>query len=301
MHPIGSMLILITLLGLAPAAHAALKVFACEPEWGALAGELGGDKVEVAVATTARQDPHYIQARPSLIAKARQADLLVCTGADLEIGWLPLLLRQAGNPAIQPGAAGHFLAAEQVRLLEAPARLDRRDGDIHPFGNPHIHTDPRNVARVAAALSRRLGALDPANAGHYRARHDDFARRWADAIGRWEAQAAPLRGTPVVVLHRSWAYLEQWLGLETLAALEPKPGIPATSAHLARVLAQVAERPAKMVIHAAYQDDRAARWLSQRAGIPVVTLPFTVGGSDRANDLFGLYEDTIGRLLEGAR
>src|SRR5207247_1363010 len=163
----------------------ALEVFACEPEWGALATELGGDKADVFVATTARQDPHQIQARPALIARLRSADLVVCTGAELEIGWLPVLLRQAANGRIQPGSPGYFEAAQHVRLLEVPTRLDRAEGDIHPAGNPHIQADPRNIAAVAAALAPRMQQLDPANAGTIAARAQNFAARWNAAMQRW--------------------------------------------------------------------------------------------------------------------
>src|SRR5262245_16058586 len=144
------LLLAIVLFG-AGTAHAALNIFACEPEWGALAKELGGDQANVYVATTALQDPHRIEARPSLIARARNADLLVCTGAELEVGWLPLLQTQSGNSKIQAGQPGFFEAASVVPLLERPARVDRALGDVHPAGNPHLHLDPRNLGRVAAA------------------------------------------------------------------------------------------------------------------------------------------------------
>src|SRR5262252_9131061 len=143
--------------------RAELNVFACEPEWAALASEIGGDKVSVFTATTAKQDPHQVQARPALIAQLRSADLVVCTGAELEIGWMPVLLRQASNGRVQPGSPGYFEAAQQVRPLDLPTRFDRAEGDIHPAGNPHIQTDPRNIATVAAALARRLSEIDPAD------------------------------------------------------------------------------------------------------------------------------------------
>ena len=148
---------------LRPFGAEALEVFACEPEWAALATELGGDKVEVFSATTARQDPHQIQARPALIARLRSADLVICTGAELEIGWMPVLLRQAANARVQPGTPGYMEASQYVRLLEVPTRLDRAEGDIHPAGNPHIQSDPRNIAAVATALARRLSEIDPAD------------------------------------------------------------------------------------------------------------------------------------------
>ena len=289
--------------GLASApAHAALKVFACEPEWAALTQELGGDRVSVFNATTALQDPHYIEARPSLIARVRNADLVVCTGAELEAGWLPLLLRSAGNPHVQPGMTGFFSAAEHVVLFDVPVKLDRALGDIHAAGNPHLHTDPRNIARVAETLARRLAELEPGQAAYYQARYRDFNVRWREARARWEREAGPLKGVAVVSQHQGgWTYLIRWLGLNEVAVLEPKPGVPASAAHLAQVLARLKSQPAKMVLRAAYQDGKPSEWLAQQTGIRAVVLPYTVGGNERAMDLFGLFDDTITRLLEASR
>lgn len=295
-------ILLIAMLGaFSLPALAALNILACEPEWGALASELGGDRVAVYSATTALQDPHQIQARPSLLARARSADLLACTGAELEAGWLPILLRQSGNANIQPGKAGYFEAAAYVQKLEIPARLDRAEGDVHASGNPHIQTDPRNIALVADALAKRLGQLDPDNAAHYQARHKAFADKWQAAIQRWEKQAAPLRGLPVVVQHKAFPYLNRWLGMQEIAALEPKPGVEPGSGHLSTVLAQLSRQPVKMVLRTAYQDGRPSEWLAERAKIHAVALPFTVGGSEQARDLFGLFDDTLRRLLEAAK
>lgn len=289
------------LLVTAQSAQAALNVFACEPEWGALAQELGGDKVAVFTATNAMQDVHHIEAKPSLVAQLRKADLLVCTGSELEIGWLPVLLRQAGNTKVLAGKAGNFEAAHYVRMLEVPSRLDRADGDVHPGGNPHIQTDPRNIAKVGDALSERLAEIDAANATFYQAKHKDFAQRWQEASKRWEAQAAPLKGMAIVVQHKGFPYLEDWLGLREVATLEPKPGVEPTSSHLSEVLTQLQRQPAKMVIRAAYNSERPSLWLSEKAKIPAVALPYTVGGSDRAKDLFSLFDDTIQRLLDAAK
>jgi len=285
------------LLLVAQPAAAKVEVFACEPEWGALAAELGGDDVAVFTATSAVQDPHHVEARPRLIAKVRQAELLICTGAELEVGWLPLLVRQAHNPRLAVGQAGYLLAADAVETLEKPTQLDRAAGDVHPGGNPHIQTDPRNIARVADALATRLATVDPGRAEAYRARHADFARRWQEALHRWEAQAEGLRGIPVVVHHTSWVYLEQWLGLVQVAALEPKPGVPPSAAHLAAILSGLATRPARLVVRTPYEDPRPSEWLAERAGLPAVVLPFTVGGSPAATNLFSLFDDTLARLL----
>jgi len=278
-------------------AHAALRVLACEPEWGALARELGGDLVEVSVATTALQDPHTIQARPSLIARARNADLVVCTGAELEVGWLPILLQQSGNAAIQAERPGNFAAADYVRMLDAPTQIDRAQGDVHAAGNPHFQTDPRNIAAVAQALGARLQQLDAAHASQYAQQLASFSQRWQQAMARWTQQAAPLKGTAVVSQHEAFVYLYDWLGLKEVAVLEPKPGVEPTVTHLQKVQATLKTTPARMVLYAAYQNPKASEWLSRSAGIPMVKIPFTVGGTEGAKDLFGLFDDTVARLL----
>jgi zinc/manganese transport system substrate-binding protein len=278
-------------------AAAALNVFACEPEWASLAKELGGDKVAVYSATTGLQDPHRIEARPSLIARVRSADLLVCTGSDLEIGWIPLLLTQSGNSKIQLGSPGYFEASQYVPKLEVPKVIDRALGDIHPGGNPHVHTDPRNIARIATALEERMAQLDPPSAESYRSRGKSFLERWQAAIARWEQQAAPLKGVPVVVYHRDFSYFIDWAGMREAGSLEPKPGLPPTPSHLAELVDQMKRSPARMVVYSPYNSPQAAQFLSSRANIPAVMMPFTVGGTEKANDLFGLFDDTIQRLL----
>ncbi|HYS57927.1 MAG TPA: zinc ABC transporter substrate-binding protein [Burkholderiales bacterium] len=278
-------------------ASAALNVFACEPEWGALAQELGGDKVSIYSATTALQDPHRIEARPSLIARIRSADLLVCSGSELEIGWIPLLLTQSGNPRIQLGSPGYFEASQYVVKLEIPKVIDRALGDLHPGGNPHVHTDPRNIAKIAPVLMERMAQLDPANADSYRSRGKSFLERWQAAIARWEQQAAPLKGVPMVVYHKDFSYFINWTGMREAGSLEPKPGIPPTPSHLAELIDQMKRAPAKVIVYSPYNSPQAAEFLSSRTNIPAVMVPFTVGGTDKAKDLFGLFDDTIARLL----
>lgn len=282
-------------------ARADLNVFACEPEWGALATEIGGAKVSVYTATTGKQDPHQIQARPSLIAKARAADVAVCTGAELEVGWLPAVTEQAANSKLSDPNGGLFEAASFVTLLDLPSKLDRSEGDVHASGNPHIQTDPRNVLVVAGALAQRFAKLDPANAAHYQSQHAAFSTRFKAAIQKWEAAAASLRGSPIAVQHKSWIYLEQWLGLKRVVALEPKPGVPASSGYLAEVLGKLQATPVKAILRAAFEDDRSSQFINERTGTKVIVLPFTVGGTDEAKDLFSLYDDTIRRLKDGIK
>lgn len=296
------MIRLLTILWLAAAslpAGAALQVFATVPEWAALVREIGGDKVSVFTATTALQDPHRIEARPSLLAQARRAQLVVATGAELEAGWLPLVVRDSGNAAIQPGRPGYFEAARYVTLLDVPAVLDRTHGDVHAAGNPHIQLDPRNLFHIGEALAARLGELDPPNAKAYEAGYRAFAGRWQIAVARWEKEAAPLRGVPVLAHHDSFVYLAHWLGFKVSGTLEPKPGIEPTSGQLSGLVARQQNAPAKMVLRTAYQSDGPSQWIAGKTGIPAVMLPFTVGGTPEAGDLTGLFDDTIRRLLKG--
>jgi zinc/manganese transport system substrate-binding protein len=290
------LLVLLLVAGTLPA-QAALKILATTSDWGALTTELGGERVNVYVATTALQDVHRVEAKPSLVARARNADLVVATGAELEVGWLPVLIQESGNSRIQPGAAGYFEAASALRLLEVPSKLDRAMGDIHAQGNPHVQLDPHNIAAVAHALTAKLSALEPAQAAYYAARGKDFDARWADAIKRWEAKAAPLKGESVVIMHRDQAYLCHWLGLNEVASIEPKPGVPPTASYLGQLVTRLSATPPRLILLNAYNDAKPANWLSERVHAPAVVLPFSVGGSPDAKDLFGLFDATLNKLL----
>jgi len=291
-------LFILLMLLIAPLSSLALEVFACEPEWGALVKELAGKNANLTVATTAFQDPHRLQARPSLIAATRRADLLICTGADLEIGWLPLLLRRAGNPDIQPGRPGHFMAADYVRKLEIPTLIDRSQGDIHPQGNPHIHLKPNNISRIADKLTERLGVLDPANESDYIGRLQEFQYRWETATMGWEERGESLSGLRLVSHHRAFSYLADWLDLNIVATLELKPGIPPSAAHLASLLEQLSPNPPAAVVRTPYANERPSLWLTERLDVRVLRLPYTVNEADGPADLFALFDMTLTALEE---
>jgi zinc/manganese transport system substrate-binding protein len=214
---------------------------------------------------------------------------------------MPVVLRESGNSAVQPGSTGHFEAAQYVAMLEVPARLDRADGDVHAAGNPHIQTDARNFLPVAEALSKRLAQLDPANAAYYQQQFAAFDQKWRTAIAKWEKQAAPLKGVSIVVQHRGFPYLNNWLGLKQVAELEPKPGMEPSAAYLGEVLNGLQQHPARMVLRAAYQDARPSEWIAGRAHITAVIVPYSVGGTPQAGDLFTMFDDTIQRLLAGLK
>ena len=278
---------------------AGLQIFACEPEWAALARDVGGDKVNAFSATHARQDPHHIRARPSLVAKIRRADLVFCSGADLEVGWLPLLMRRGARSGVQPGTAGYLMAAEHVPVLEKPTVVDRSLGDVHPGGNPHVHLDPRNLATLANELTRRLIDLDPSNTEYYRSRLDAFQKSWKTAMDRWTLRTSKLSGLRIIVHHKSFSYLNNWIGLNQVATLEVKPGIPPTASHLKDVLQAARSQKVKVILRAPYDPADAAEWLSSKTGIPALMMPYTVEKTGPPGALVELFDRTVA-LLEKA-
>ncbi len=280
-------------------AAASLQIFSCEPEWAALARAVGGNKVNAFSATHARQDPHHIRARPSLVAKIRRADLVFCSGADLEVGWLPLLMRRGARSGVQPGATGYLMAAEHVPVLEKPTIVDRSLGDVHPGGNPHVHLDPRNLATLANELSRRLIKLDPSNIDYYQDRLDTFQKNWKAAMDRWKPRITELSGLRIIVHHKSFSYLNAWIGLNQVTTLEIKPGIPPTASHLKDVLQTARLQKVKAILRAPYDPTDASEWLSSKTGIPVLMLPYTVEKAGPPGSLVELFDRTVG-LLEKA-
>lgn len=278
-------------------ALADVDVFSCEPHWTALLAEIGGDHVSVTTATGAYNDPHFIQARPSLISAIRKADLVVCNGADLEVGWLPVLMNQGARDGVQPGQPGYLDASQYVTLLQVPVRVDRAQGDIHPYGNPHIQTDPRVISAVAPELAKRLEQLDPANAADYQKRYADFKTRWDAALDKWRQETAPIKGMKLIAYHDGWVYMANWLGVDFVGFLEPKPGIPPSPSHLADLLSTIKSQNVAGVIYTPYEDEQAPDWLSEHGGIPKALVADTVG-ADNDKDLFQFYQQMVDQLLK---
>ncbi|MGB2248887.1 MAG: metal ABC transporter substrate-binding protein [Alcanivorax sediminis] len=276
-------------------ARADLRILACEPEWGQLATEIGGDLVTVKTASAPGQDAHHIQARPSLLAQVRRADLVLCNGAGLEAGWLPVLLNRGGNPAVRQ-APGLFLAAEQVDRLEVPTTLDRADGDVHAMGNPHVHLDPRRMVSLSQQLAERFATLDPDNATQYQQQQQAWQTAFEPGIPRWEQQAASLKGSNVITYHRSWVYLLDWLGMQRVAELEPKPGLPPTPGHLAELVKTVEQQQASLILYRPINGDEAANWLAARTSACAVLLPLSPG-EEGTETLASLYDTLIERLV----
>ncbi len=268
-----------------------LNIFACEPEWSSLAKEIGGDKIKTFSATHSKQDPHHIRARPSLISKIRRADLLICSGAGLEVGWLPILLQKASDK-VQTNGIGHIIASNFVDLIEIPDHVDRSMGDIHPEGNPHIHLNPHNILLVAQEIHKRLLIIDPDNTSYYNNKFEMFNTKWQEAIIRWENNAAELKGKPILVHHKSFSYLVEWLEINQIGSLEPRPGMPPTTSHLNGLLKTIESNPVDLIIRTPYDPRKASDWLTEKTNIPNVILPYTTDEED-VDNLFKLFDRTI--------
>ncbi len=287
----------------ASAAEAKLKVFACFPEWASLTQVIGGDRVEVFLATSAQENPDYAAPTPGMIAALGNADVIVCTGADFEDAWLPTMLTKANNPKVAPGESGHFLAAEFVQLLKVEEEHEHGeeagDHQLHEEGNPHIQGDPRNMQRVGAQLTKRLIALDPEGEATYTENFKSFAGELKTLIAELQQQAAPLKGQRIAVQHEHSVYVLNWLGVVAAATVEPEPGVPPGPDHLAEVIQAVAANQIKFIIYAGYEDPSSSKFVAEKSGIVLVKVPVTVGGSEGATDIFTFYRDTVERLLDG--
>jgi zinc/manganese transport system substrate-binding protein len=291
-------LVALVTVGLASAiaapAHAAVSVIATVPDLAALVKEVGGSRVDVTTLSLPTQDPHFVDAKPSLVLKLNRADLLVAVGMDLEIGWLPQLQTSARNSKVLVGGAGYLDCSRFVTPLDVPTGpVDRSMGDIHPAGNPHYLYDPRQAATCARGIAQKLSELDRKNAAAYQQGLNAFLGKLATARAGWEKRMAPFRGRPVITYHRSWNYLLDWLGLVEVATLEPKPGIPPSPRHVAEVLHIGRDRGARAVLQEAFYPDKTGRLVAGKLGGSVVTLP---GGPDVAAG--ESYIDHVNRVVD---
>ncbi len=274
MKVLTSAIALFVMLGAAPAAGAKLKVAATVPDLAAIARAVGGARAQVYSLTLPTQDPHFVDARPHLALKLNRADLLLVVGLQLEVGWLPTLLTGARNPKILKGSGGYLDCSSVARLKEVPrVKVDRSMGDVHPGGNPHYLIDPDNAARVARAVARRMGKRDPAGAKVYAANAARFVKALRLAQRRWAAALKPIKGTAVVPYHRSWIYFTDAMGLEVVAHLEPKPGIPPNAAHVLRVIRAMRARKVPLMLQEEYYPDRTAKLIAAKAGAKLLVLP----------------------------
>jgi ABC-type Zn uptake system ZnuABC Zn-binding protein ZnuA len=280
-------------------AHAAkkLNVITATTDLASLAQEVGGDKIDVEAIAKGYQDPHFVEAKPSFLLKLRHADLLVVVGLDLEIGWLPPLITQSGNPHIQPASAGYLDASQFAEILEKPqGQVSRAMGDVHPLGNPHYWLDPENGRRIAKGIANKLAEMDPPNAAYYQQRFQDFDKRLTAAEQNWDAQMKPYNGRKVVTYHKSWPNFAKHFNLDVVGYIEPRPGIPPTPGHTIELIQQMKRDNVKIIMVEPYFDLKTPNNIASGTGGKVLVMLPSVGGEKDITDYFKLFDYDIGLL-----
>jgi zinc/manganese transport system substrate-binding protein len=289
------------LLSAAPA-RAALNVVTTTQDMASIAQEVGGDKIKVTPLAKGYQDPHFVEAKPSFVLILNKADLLIVVGRDLEIGWLPPLITQSRNAKIQPGSAGYLDPSTSAKILDMPTgAITRAEGDVHPLGNPHYWLDPENGRRIAKAIEGRLSELDPPNTAYYAQREEDLEKRLTAAEQRWKAQMAPYKAAKVVTYHKSWTNFADAFGLNVVAYIEPKPGIPPTPQHTLDVINLMKAQNVKIIMVEPYFDTKTPSSIAANTGAKVLVIPPSVGGLPQVTEYFKLFDYDIGLLIDAIK
>lgn len=292
-------LMLLLLMSLAAQAKK-LNVITATTDIAALAQEVGGDHINIESIAKGYQDPHFVEAKPSFLLKLRQADLLITVGLQLEIGWLPPLITQSGNPRIQVGANGYLDASQFAEILEVPTgQVTRAMGDVHPLGNPHYWLDPDNGRRVARGIAGKLGELDPADASYFQERFQDFDKRLTAAEQKWDAEMAPFRGNKVVTYHNSFTNFAKHFHLNVIGYVEPRPGIPPTPSHTLELMGLMKRENCKLVLVEPYFDLKTPNSIGSGTGAKVLVYLPSVGGEKQVTNYFELFDYDIGLLKKG--
>jgi zinc/manganese transport system substrate-binding protein len=290
------------ILGGAAPARAALSVVTTTEDLANIAREVGGDKIKVESLSRGYQDPHFVEAKPSLVFKLNKADLLIAVGRELEIGWLPPLITQSRNAKIQPGAEGYLDASLTAKILDIPTgQLTRAMGDVHPQGNPHYWLDPDNGKRIAKAVERKLSTMDAANAAFYTQREEDFERRVTAADKGWQAQLASYKGLKTVTYHRSWPNFADHFGLDVVGYVEPRPGIPPSPSHTIDLIKAMKDQNVKIILVEPYFDLKTPNSIARETGAKVLVLPPSVGGVPEVTDYIKLFDYDIKLLTDAIK
>ncbi len=282
-----------------PAAAKKLNVVTSTSDLASLAMEVGGDRINIDSIAKGYQDPHFVEAKPSFLLKLKQADVLLVVGLELEIGWLPPLITQSGNPRVQVGGQGYLDASQFAEIMEIPSGpVSRAMGDVHPLGNPHYWLDPANGRRIARGIANKLGELDPSDASYFQERFKDFDRRLSDAEKKWDAEMLPYRGRKVVTYHNSATNFAKHFGLNVVGYVEPRPGIPPTPGHTIELMGLMKRDKIKVILVEPYFDLKTPNSIAHETGGRVIVFLPSVGGEKEVTDYFKLFDYDIALLTK---
>lgn len=289
----------ISILYLVTTAHAErIKVLTSYPYIADIVQKIGKEHVRVHYLARGNWDPHTVIPRPSFIAKVRRADLLIINGGQLEIGYLPPILKQANNADVFPGRKGFLDLSSSITMIDVPRSVSRAQGDMHPDGNPHYYLDPHNIPPLAKAITKKLCELDYHNASNYRNNQSVFLNKWNSKLAEWDRKLKSLQGISVVEYHKNFDYLLRRYGIKLVGTVEPLPGIPPTSRHMETISQIIARHSVKFIIHDVYHPERASKLLAKKHNIRMVVLPHDVGATNEAEGIFSLFDEIVRRLSQ---
>ena len=294
-------LCLLFVLSWASVAHAKLNVVATTSDLGAIAREIGKDKVEVTSLAKPTEDPHFVDAKPSFIVKLNKADMLIEGGLHLEIGWLPNLVVGARNQKILTGNSGYLIASAGVPIIEVPTSVDRAMGDVHPLGNPHFMLDPINGKTVAAHICERLCQIDAANCAYYKDNLKDFTKRLDQKLSEWQKMLEPFRGTKIVTYHKTFPYFANRFNLNVVGTLEPKPGIPPSPTHINSLIPMMKNEGVKLILIEPFRERKTPEFAASQTGAKIVVFPIMVGGQKETDDYLSLFDYTIDQIVSALK
>jgi zinc/manganese transport system substrate-binding protein len=285
------------LLGASSGAEAKLRIVTSLQDLSAIAGAIGGDRVETFALAKGYQDPHFVDAKPSFVLQLSRADLLIVAGLELEAGYLPPLIDQSRNRKVHPGNPGYLDASAGCEILQRPtAQITRAMGDVHPFGNPHYWIDPANGRVIARSIAARLSQLDPAGAAVYQRSLAAFEQRLTQKQAEWTAKLAPYAGAKIVTFHNSWPNFAKRFQLDVVGHVEPKPGIPPTPSHTLAIINLIQEQKVPVILVEPYFDKKTPQYIAGRSGATVLTFYPSVGGTPAIQDYFALFDVNIDNL-----
>lgn len=301
---LNSIFVFILLLFFPSSAVSKICVVATTEDLASIAREIGGDKADVTALAKGYQDPHFVDAKPSLMIRLMKADLFIQVGLELEVGWAPSLIQSSGNKKIQAGAQGFLDASARIPLLEvSKGPVSRAEGDVHPFGNPHYWLDPANGLFIADTITEKLSSLDPSDSSYFKSRNENFKKRLNDAIKRWTEQAKSigLTGSKVVTYHKSWSYFVERFGLNVINFVEPRPGVPPPPQHVQSLIAQMKSEQAKLIIIEPFYDIKLPQKISSDTGAKLVVLPTSVGAEKSILTYFDLFDRQFNLLSDALK
>ncbi|MDF1880181.1 zinc ABC transporter substrate-binding protein [Sulfurimonas sp. MAG313] len=269
---------------------AKLNIAVSYPYIGALVEEIAQDKLKITVLAKGNWDPHFVVPKPSLIVKLRRSDALIMNGGQLEIGWLPPLIRRAANSKVHVNTSSFLNLSHQVQMIQIPVSVDRSLGDVHPDGNPHFHLDPNNILVLAKSITRFLIQLDAENKTFYEKNLNEFTQRWNNNLLRWKTKMQAKKGMKILQFHDNLAYFNKAYGLESIATIEPLPGIPPSSKHVFKLISLIESEKPQCILHDVYHSTKTAKYLKNKTNIKIILMPHDINALDGIESLENLFD-----------